>query len=434
MFEKFSIVISGNVEAVLSVAILRYYFSIFLKKTYHKYITETVWVLFYLWQIIMQYTVSLPKYLILLINILLVMIISIVTYTGNVLHRICFSVLICAIWTLMEFLTGYIMVLCGVAYYIPQFMGAMISQFFVLLLLIILKNFFSNKIIRELSGKYSVLLLMIPIGSLYVVYNEFMFAVDVDSGKYTRESLIALVIILTINIIIFYLYVQLSKEMELKKYNVLYEQQLELCKRHIEEKEVSMLEFRNARHDMKQHFIALIGMIEKRENDSAVEYLEKLVQSNNLDKLGICRTDNIVIDSLVNAKYSLAKKENIKMNIDIKIPMQINMDYADLSIVVGNILDNAIEANLKIPSEKRFIDLFARVDKNLLIITIINAYDGILIKDKDGNVLSRKLDINNHGWGLISLKRVVEKYQGSYIIEDKEEIFSLKIMILLRNN
>lgn len=222
--------------------------------------------------------------------------------------------------------------------------------------------------------------------------------------------------------------------MELKKYNVLYEQQLELCKRHIEEKEVSMLEFRNARHDMKQHFIALIGMIEKRENDSAVEYLEKLVQSNNLDKLGICRTDNIVIDSLVNAKYSLAKKENIKMNIDIKIPMQINMDYADLSIVVGNILDNAIEANLKIPSEKRFIDLFARVDKNLLIITIINAYDGILIKDKDGNVLSRKLDINNHGWGLISLKRVVEKYQGSYIIEDKEEIFSLKIMILLRNN
>ena len=257
---------------------------------------------------------------------------------------------------------------------------------------------------------------------------------DVDSGKYTRESLIALVIILTINIIIFYLYVQLSKEMELKKYNVLYEQQLELCKRHIEEKEVSMLEFRNARHDMKQHFIALIGMIEKRENDSAVEYLEKLVQSNNLDKLGICRTDNIVIDSLVNAKYSLAKKENIKMNIDIKIPMQINMDYADLSIVVGNILDNAIEANLKIPSEKRFIDLFARVDKNLLIITIINAYDGILIKDKDGNVLSRKLDINNHGWGLISLKRVVEKYQGSYIIEDKEEIFSLKIMILLRNN
>lgn len=142
MFEKFSIVISGNVEAVLSVAILRYYFSIFLKKTYHKYITETVWVLFYLWQIIMQYTVSLPKYLILLINILLVMIISIVTYTGNVLHRICFSALICAIWTLMEFLTGYIMVLCGVAYYIPQFMGAMISQFFVLLLLIILKNFY----------------------------------------------------------------------------------------------------------------------------------------------------------------------------------------------------------------------------------------------------------------------------------------------------
>lgn len=68
--------------------------------------------------------------------------------------------------------------------------------------------------------------------------------------------------------------------MELKKYNVLYEQQLELCKRHIEEKEVSMLEFRNARHDMKQHFIALIGMIEKRENDSAVEYLQKLVQSN----------------------------------------------------------------------------------------------------------------------------------------------------------
>lgn len=434
MFEKFSIVISSNVEAVLSVAILKYYFSIFLKKTYRKYITETVWVLFYLWQVIMYNMVTLPKYLNLMINLFLVMGISLGTYKGNVLHRISFSVLICAIWTLMEFLTGYIMILCGVAYYIPQFIGAMISQLFVLLLLIILKKFFCNKIIRELSGKYSVLLLMIPIGSLYVVYNEFMFAVNFNSGEYAGKSLIALVIILFININIFYLYVQLSKEMELKKYNVLYEQQLELCKRHIEEKEISMLEFRNARHDMKQHFIALIGMIEKSKNDSAVEYLESLIQSNNLDRLGICRTDNIVIDSLVNAKYSLAKKENIKMNIDIKIPMQINMDYADLSIIVGNILDNAIEANIKIPPEKRFIDLFARVDKNLLIITIINAYDGILIKDKDGNVLSRKQDTNNHGWGLISLKRVVEKYQGSYVIEDKEREFNLKIMILLRSH
>lgn len=197
-----------------------------------------------------------------------------------------------------------------------------------------------------------MLLLTIPIGSMFVVYNIFAISLIANNKKYIGVSFASSIFVLVINIIMFKLYLILSKEKELQKFNTVYEQQLELCNQHMREKESFMMNARNIKHDIKQHFIVLIELLDKNENDMAIAYLKKLIDMKILNSDGICKTDNIVVDSLINAKYTVASNLNIKFDIDIHIPIQLSFESADISIMLGNILDNAIEASLKVEEEK----------------------------------------------------------------------------------
>lgn len=265
---------------------------------------------------------------------------------------------------------------------------------------------------------------------LVIVHSKF----DVDinyllTGNKRNESWTSLVIILLINIVTFKLYLILSKEKELQKYNTVYAQQLELCNQHMREKETVMMEFRNARHDMKQHFIVLIELLTKEDNQKAIEYLRKLINIEPLSKLGISRTDNIVVDSLVNSKYAVAIREQIKFEVDIHIPMQLPFKSADLCILLGNILDNAIEASVMLDQERRYIKFFMKYEKNTLIITVINAYNGELLRNGSGKIITNKGDSENHGIGLESVRKVTKKYHGSVVIEPGTQKFTIKIVL-----
>lgn len=195
------------------------------------------------------------------------------------------------------------------------------------------------------------------------------------------------------------------------------------------EKENVMMEFRNARHDIKQHFIVLIEMLDNNQNELATDYLTKLIRMAPLSNIGISRTDNIVVDSLVNAKYIIALKEKIKFTADIHIPMQLPFYSADLSILLGNILDNAIEASLQIAKEERYIKFFMKYETNTLIITVINAFNGELVKNRNGKIISSKIESGYHGIGLESVRKVATKYHGSVVIEAKQETFIIKVIL-----
>lgn len=275
--------------------------------------------------------------------------------------------------------------------------------------------------------RYSILLLLIPIGSMYVVYN--LFILSGTSKDQMHISLIGLGIMLLINVIIFRVILKLSEESELRRENTVYAQQLELCNNHMTEKESVMLEFRNARHDMKHHFIVMMKMIEMKEFSDLSEYLSKLIQENKYEKLGVSRTDNIVIDALINAKYIYAEKNGIHFDIQINVPIQLPFENADISILLGNILDNAFEASIQLPVNKRNVELIMRLDNNMLIVVSKNQYCGILIKDKNGRLATTKGDAQNHGIGLKSVYRITNKYHGSVVIDDSDNMFIIKILL-----
>lgn len=411
----------------LSIAILRMYFGIFFERDKKRTLSTISWSIYFIWQMLIERINIFPTYINIIMSIILVCSICISTYVGGVLQKIVFSVLINTIWMLAEFLVGYMFVLGGIHYELPQFLGSLFSKLLTLFLILCLKFFFQSENMRNISNKYNGLLLLIPIGSMFVVYNIFILSIDMNNN--IKGSLISSVIILLINIIIFKLYLILSREKELQKYNTVYEQQLELCNQHMREKETVMMNFRNARHDMKQHFIVLMEMLDNNENKSAIDYLRKLINMDILSNIGISRTDNIVVDSLINAKYSTALGYKIKFECDIHIPMQLPFWSADISILLGNILDNAIEASIQIQEEKRYIKCFMKYEKSILIITVINAFSGEVIRNRDGKIVTSKGNSTNHGIGLESVRKVTDKYNGSLVIEIKPETFIIKIIL-----
>ena len=104
-------------------------------------------------------------------------------------------------------------------------------------------------------------------------------------------------------------------------------------------------------------------------------------------------------------------------------------EMADMSVLLGNVLDNAIEANNNTVAEK-YVKIYMAYDKNTLIIAVINSYDGTLLRDKTGKILTRKSDQNAHGFGLVSVERIVRKYHGSMVIEETSEEFKIKLILV----
>lgn len=258
-----------------------------------------------------------------------------------------------------------------------------------------------------------------------------MISIATKNNANMKSSLTSSIIVLIVNVIIFKLYLLLSKEKELQKFNAVYEQQLELCNQHMREQESVMMDFRNIRHDIKHHYIILLEMIDKNKNKMAMEYLESLITS--IPRVGISCSDNIVIDSLINAKNAIAIQDDIDFKIDVHIPIQLPFRSADLCILLGNLLDNAIEASYLLEEAQRSIRLYMKYDKNILIITVLNNYNGYLVKERNGKIITSKRDSTNHGIGLESVNKVASKYYGSMVIETKDNIFKVKVLLCDRS-
>ena len=361
-------------------------------------------------------------------SIILISLIAIVCFEGKLVWKFALSGIMYVLCALSELLVALFLVSFGWEFQLGSRLGALLSQLLSLLAIFYYYNFFGIYRVRNLPAKYNIALFLLPISSMSILYKLFIYGMESESKFATEEAIFCLLIMLAINILIFKLYLSLAGEMSEKKYNAIYAQQLELYGKTVWEREMSMSEYRRIRHDMKQHYSLLLNMLEKQNYSTAEKYLKQLV-ADNTDHSQICRTENPVVDAIVNAKYSFMKTLGIECAADIHIPMQLPFEMADMSVLLGNVLDNAVEANNDSVAEK-YIKIYMAYDKNILIITVINSYDGTLLRDKTGKILTRKSDQNAHGFGLVSVERIVQKYHGSMVIEETSEEFKIKLLLV----
>lgn len=156
--------------------------------------------------------------------------------------------------------------------------------------------------------------------------------------------------------------------------------------------------------------------IDLQNEDEAREFAKQLMQEYNF----LYQTDycsNKIIDAILYNKLTLAKKYDIQTSVQVIVPQQINISPIDIMSIYTNLLDNAIEACLKLDKEKRFIDISSMVKSNYLIIKIINSKSTHIHIDTN-HMETSKPDKDNHGLGNQIIKKTCQANNGLFKIVD----------------
>ncbi|SHE93092.1 GHKL domain-containing protein [Tissierella praeacuta DSM 18095] len=277
-----------------------------------------------------------------------------------------------------------------------------IVSYFVVLIIASYKNIRQGDIV---PNTYWVCILIIPIGTLYLLITTFMV-----SGLASVTIFIAIALVLFINFATFYLYDEISRILSEEKDKILMQQQNKYYENQLELMRASLKSIKTIKHDLKNHMGSLYALGEEDKKEELLKYLSGMIEVLN-NKEGLASTGNTVIDSIINFKLQEAEKEKIAINIDLNIPRELKIPSFDITIILGNLLDNALNAVKKLEKD-RYIDIKIKYTKGRLIVRIDNSFDGIIIKEK-GRIITSHRDKNNHGLGLESVKTVLEKYNGT---------------------
>lgn len=200
----------------------------------------------------------------------------------------------------------------------------------------------------------------------------------------------------------------------------------ELIKIHYKEVENMYEDMRGWKHDFRNHIQVLKGISYNGSMDQVKAYLNQLEDSLEEIEPRV-KTGNKMTDAILNSKVSLAKSKGIDVIVDAHIPVKLTTSSMDLSIILGNILDNGIESNEKLPVDKRFIRIYMDMKNTQLYISITNGAENYKKKKRNGLFNSTKG--KNHGIGLSRIKDFVEKNGGYLNINSEEGAFSTEILL-----
>ena len=203
---------------------------------------------------------------------------------------------------------------------------------------------------------------------------------------------------------------------------------LKLQRVYYEELERNQAEIRRFRHDMNHHLMIIRDLFDQGDKDAAHAYFREL--ESQIAPQNRCFCKNSVLNAVLNSKYNKAKDCSIDCFFRIDLPEFTTIDQVSLCSIFANTLDNAIEASLKIPEpEKRKLSLKARIAENgFFSYEIKNANINAVTIEK-GKYISDKKNKSEHGLGLTSLQRTVEKYNGTISISYDETSFTVVILI-----
>ena len=184
------------------------------------------------------------------------------------------------------------------------------------------------------------------------------------------------------------------------------------------------------RHDWKNHMLTLQGLLEQGDYVQAQDYFRQLSEQSGISGKQIL-TGNEIADILLNAKADWMQQNAIELDIQGSLYALKNLEIADCSILISNLIDNAIEANLACDSF-RYIRIRAAETPGMLMFTVANRMAGKL-KQSGGHLLTSKRDRRNHGIGTKNIRRVVEKYHGEYQIQIRDGQFQTQILLPLKD-
>lgn len=276
----------------------------------------------------------------------------------------------------------------------------------------------------QVPPTYFIMAVIVPISCTYITLLSFTI-----KGIQIWQFSSIVVIMFAVMISVFWLYEKQMKFFSEDNRKKVLEVQNAYYQRQLEYLLLTEQSTRSLRHDMKNHLLSISALAAENNDPSVIQYVNSLSHlfspaGNNIS------SGNIVIDSILNNKLSLAAEKEIDLKIDIAVPEKLSVDDIDITILLGNLLDNAIENYDKASEHPILFRL--RYDKGRLFLHCENAYAGAL-KKRGISYDTTKPDHRNHGLGLQNINNVVNKYSGELKIKDENNIFCADLLLYLQN-
>ena len=199
-----------------------------------------------------------------------------------------------------------------------------------------------------------------------------------------------------------------------------------LIEKHFAEIESTYKKMRGWQHDYHNHIGVMLAHLKLGELDKLEDYLTLLNDDlKNID--AVIKSGNIMVDAILNAKLSVAKENNVKVNIKTYVPKDMNINDVDLCVIIGNLMDNALEAVMKFDEpEERFIHIYIDLMQKGLYIYFMNSNkDKVKINGK--RYFSTKGE--GRGLGLIRIDDTVNRYNGYINRKHEEGVFATEIVL-----
>jgi len=263
-------------------------------------------------------------------------------------------------------------------------------------------------------------LFVAPAVSVYVIYDAYNRSME-DGSSIT--FIIVSLLMVFLNLIIFDVYEKMTLHTLADRKNLIYEQEIEMCNRQAKDRESAYRQTRMLRHDLNDRLIGIGALLESGRSEEAAGEISRMLAENRLYRDDVSHCGNLTLDALINYKHSFAAGRGIRMECCMQVPAELFVDGTDLCIILGNLLDNALEAVESLPAAQRQIKLAVQLKKGALHILVENPYAGEIEENADGTIKSSKEPDGLHGYGLVSVRKTLQKYDGGLVLRHGEGLF-----------
>lgn len=302
-----------------------------------------------------------------------------------------------------------------------RYIGMVISKVILVAVIMIIDKIVSKR--RIISGKYAAIIGCVAFFIFASNFSIIYLGLKQQDSNVALISTIFFVADMILGVLLLYFILKLADSYEKQKNMELVEMQNRMLSKSLEDTERAFDLWRESIHNYKNNIITLAQLVEEESTAEIKKYL-----NNEIQQLGIkthyAMTGNKVIDAVLATKKNSAEHKGINFYANGNIPDKCVIDDIDFTNIIGNLLDNAIEAAEKV--ENGNVSIVIKPQKKFIIIKVKNSYDG----NKNNELQTTKKDKEYHGIGLKSIKRIVEKYQGEFELEFKEKEVEATALLL----
>ncbi len=354
-------------------------------------------------------------------------------YQGKIRLKFLYSILAIVFSAFSSVVVTYIVILLS-GESIFEFASTHKAWSLIVAILSVLIFFFILSLISKLLSdvkslvpiKFVILLITIPLISMVgilLMFQELTQTIKEVNYATIMTRFTILLCILYANCIVFYLFDNVVKYMRKTADEQLLKKQIQLQDRFYKRLESSQTEIRKIRHNMKHRLEAIRIQLDEEDYNRAKSDLSSML--TNIEMQRIVDSGNPQLDAILNLKLSEAQEAGIKVETKVFVASGLHLTFSDMCVLIGNAFDNAIEACQKIGNGEKSITLEMSSVNQALFLSISNS-----LADAAANDLqSSKEDIENHGFGLASIRYIAEKYNGTVNIQTTGQIFNLEVVL-----